>query len=279
MFTPNQTAILAVFARNKDQAFSMSELGRAIGKSPGVFQRGLNSLENQGFITSRRESNRRLLRLNTAHPLSREITRIAIGAPSPLPMEIYMNFPPATTARIGEPHETYEAAAMKILIIAGPNGAGKTTFARSFLRMEAEKMDFINADYLAHGLSPFSPDAAAWKAGKLMLGELDDHAKRSKSFALETTLSGQRYKTIIPKWQNLGYRIKLIFLSLPSVDIAINRVALRVSQGGHNIPEETIRRRYDAGIDNLENVYKPIVDAWTLYESSGDNPVLIDRGE
>ncbi len=279
MLTPNQTAILAIFARSKDQEFSMSDLGRAIGKPPGVFQRGLNSLENQGFITSRRQSNRRLLQLNTDHPLSQEITRIAVGAPSPLPAEIYMNFPPAASINISEPHETYEASALKILIIAGPNGAGKTTFARSFLRKESEKMDFINADYIAHGLSPFSPEAAAMKAGKLMLKELKDHAERSKSFALETTLSGQRYKTMIPKWKSLGYRIKLIFLSLPSVDIAINRVALRVSQGGHNIPEDTIRRRYNAGIENFENVYKPIVDAWTLYECSGGNPVLIDRGE
>lgn len=259
----------------------MSDLGRAIGKPPGVFQRGLNALEDRHLITSHRQSNKRLFKLNTANPFTHEITRIAIGTPSTLPTELYLNLksPSDTSAKIFKPHAVYEAAEQKILIIAGPNGAGKTTFAREFLQQEADCHTFINADYIAHGLSPFSPETAAMKAGRIMLSELEHYTRQLKSIALETTLSGHNYARMIPEWQKLGYRIKLIFLSLPSVELAITRVTIRVQQGGHNIPEETIRRRYETGRRNFDAVYKTLVDAWALYDSSGDKPVLIERGD
>ena len=279
MFSPNQIAVLGILARETDKMYSMSDLGRALGKSPGVFQRGLNSLETQGFITSSRKGNRRLIQLNTSHQLAREITMIALGVPCPLPSEVYMNFPSGVSGKIAEPHETYEASELKLLIIAGPNGAGKTTFARELIQKEAGKLDFINADYIAHGLSPFSPEAAAMKAGKIMIRELNNHIEDRKSIALETTLGGRRYAKMIPEWQEKGYRIKLIFLSLPSVDLAIRRVGIRVSQGGHNIPVNTIRRRYESGLNNFNNIYKQLADAWALYDSSHGKPILIDRGE
>jgi predicted ABC-type ATPase/DNA-binding transcriptional ArsR family regulator len=279
MFSPNQIAVLGILARETDKMYSMSDLGRALSKAPGVFQRGLNSLENQGFITSIRKGNRRLMQLNSSHPLALEITRIALGAPCPLPSEIYMNFPSGVSGKIAEPHEIYKASELKILIIAGPNGAGKTTFARELIEKEATKLDFINADYIAHGLSPFSPEAAAMKAGKIMIRELHNHIDSRKSIALETTLSGQRYAKMIPEWQKKGYRIKLIFLSLPSVELAIRRVGIRVSQGGHNIPIDTIRRRYESGLNNFNSIYKPLTDAWALYDSALGKPILIDRGE
>ena len=115
--------------------------------------------------------------------------------------------------------------AKKIVIIAGPNGAGKTTFAREFLPNEAECSVFINADLIAAGLSPFEPERAAIKAGKLMLTSIKGAVNLQHSFAFETTLSGRSYLQHISDWRLQGYRVKLIFLELPSVDIALSRVA------------------------------------------------------
>ena len=166
----------------------------------------------------------------------------------------------------------------KIVIIAGPNGAGKTTFAREFLPQEAHCPVFINADLIAAGISPFQPEAVAVKAGRIMLAEIAEKLATQQSFAFETTLSGLGYARQIPQWQETGYQVKLFFLSLPNPEVAISRVATRVSQGGHNIPEATIRRRFDAGLRNLENTYKRLVDQWSLYDNSGDEPRLIDWG-
>ena len=164
----------------------------------------------------------------------------------------------------------------KIIIIAGPNGAGKTTFAREFLPAEAQTLSFINADLIAAGLAPFNPDSASFKAGRLMLEEIDECVNAGHSFAFETTLSGLTYLKKIAVWQALGYRVKLWFLSLPDADMAVSRVARRVSQGGHNIPEEVIRRRFKAGLANFHNNYSKVVNSWALYDSSGMNPRLID---
>lgn len=168
----------------------------------------------------------------------------------------------------------------KIIIIAGPNGAGKTTFARSFLPQEAQCPRFINADLIAAGLSPFAPEAAAIKAGRLMLEEIAACVQRGESFAFETTLSGfLGYLRHIGQWRALGYRVTLYFLTLPSAEAAIARVAERVWQGGHNIPEPVIRRRFDAGRRNLNQHYRSKVDAWAVYDNAGIEPILLQWGE
>lgn len=166
-----------------------------------------------------------------------------------------------------------------IVIIAGPNGAGKTTFAQEFLPKEALSLEFINADLIAEGLSPSRPEWVAIKAGKLMVQEIDNRIHRGSSFAFETTLSSKRYLRLIPRWRQLGFQVRLIFLSLSNVDAAIRRVAIRVQQGGHDVPEKTIRRRFSRGLTNFTEVYKNLVDAWVLYDNSGELPVLIDTGE
>ena len=152
----------------------------------------------------------------------------------------------------------------KIFIIAGPNGAGKTTFAREFLPDEAGCLQFVNADLIAAGLSPFAPEAAAFQAGRLMLTQIADHVAHGRSFALETTLSG------------LGYAVSLHFLALPNPEVAIERVAQRVRQGGHNIPEAVIRRRFASGKANLAR-YCALVDDWDVYDNSGAQPVLMSE--
>lgn len=167
----------------------------------------------------------------------------------------------------------------RILIIAGPNGAGKTTFARSFLPAEAHLPRFINADLIAAGLAPFAPETAAIKAGRLMLEEIALCVQGGESFAFETTLSGLGYLRHIALWRAHGYRVSLFFLSLPNADTAIARVASRVRQGGHNISELVVRRRFAAGLENFHQRYKHVVDDWALYDNAGGEPVMLEWGE
>ncbi|MDP3652904.1 MAG: zeta toxin family protein [Rhodoferax sp.] len=168
------------------------------------------------------------------------------------------------------------ASVKKIIIIAGPNGAGKTTFAREFLPTDEACLQFVNADLIAAGLSPFAPETAAIQAGRLMLSQIADHLAHGRSFALETTLSGLGYARQIPQWRAGGYAVALHFLALPNADVAIERVAQRVAQGGHNIPEDVIRRRFAAGQANLAR-YCALVDDWDVYDNSGPVPVLMDE--
>lgn len=167
----------------------------------------------------------------------------------------------------------------KIVIIAGPNGAGKTTFAREFLPNEAGCPIFVNADLIAAGLSPFQPELAAVKAGRLMLEEIHEYSRQGASFAFETTMAGRTYARMIPGWQAEGYHVKLFFLALPSAEMAIARVAERVRQGGHNVPEVVIQRRFVAGRTNFAILYRDLVDSWALYDNTGDEPQLIDWSE
>lgn len=167
----------------------------------------------------------------------------------------------------------------QIVIIAGPNGAGKTTFAEEFLPKEANCIDFINADLIARGLSPFAPEAAAIEAGKIMLEQIAARVKAGKSFAFETTLSGISHASRIRRWRASGYHVKLVFLSLPTVELALARIKARVKLGGHNVPEDVVKRRFDRGIAHFEKVYRHIVSGWMLYDNSGSAPRLIDSGE
>jgi predicted ABC-type ATPase len=166
----------------------------------------------------------------------------------------------------------------RIFIIAGPNGAGKTTFAREFLPQEAGVLTFINADLIAAGLSPFAPEAVAVQAGKIMLTRIASCVERGEHFAIETTLSGNNYARAIPYWQERGYVVKLFFLRLPSPAMAIERVKNRVAAGGHHIPDDVVRRRFDAGAKNFEELYKPLVDEWFFYDNAGTEPILLGKG-
>ena len=166
----------------------------------------------------------------------------------------------------------------KVIIFAGPNGAGKTTFARTFLPAEAGVPVFVNADLIAAGLSPFDPDAAAFRAGRMMLAEIDRHAAAGRSFAFETTLSGHTYLRRIDSWRARGFTVKLIFLSLDSVEEAISRVRTRARQGGHRVPPDVIRRRFDSGMRNFLDVYRRRVDYWQWFENSIWPPRLLEEG-
>ncbi len=168
---------------------------------------------------------------------------------------------------------------LRVIIIAGPNGAGKTTFAREFLPNEAHCPIFVNADLIAAGLAPFAPETAALQAGRLMLQEIERHFAARESFAVETTLSGRGYLKSIHRWQAAGYQVVMFFLRLDTPETAIARVAQRVRQGGHHIPETVIRRRFAAGLENFKNLYAPAVDAWALYDNTGSEPQLQEWSE
>lgn len=166
----------------------------------------------------------------------------------------------------------------KVIIVAGPNGAGKTTFAREYLPREADCPAFINVDLIAAGLSPFKPERVALQASRLMIREMESFSRLGESFAVETTLAARGYIRRIRLWQSSGYAVKLVFLWLPSVEIALGRVAQRVAQGGHKVPDHIVRRRFETGWRNFNAVYKELVDGWQLFDSSGLTPVLFEEG-
>jgi predicted ABC-type ATPase len=162
-------------------------------------------------------------------------------------------------------------------LVAGPNGAGKTTFARRYLPRYAGTLHFLNADLIAAGLAPFQPEAAALSAGKILLGEFRRLARKRKSFAAESTLAGAGLAPRLQALRKAGYRLHLHFLWLPSVDLALARVRARVRAGGHDIPEETVRRRFAAGLENLRGPFAAIFDDVRLFDNSGARPRLVAR--
>ncbi len=162
-----------------------------------------------------------------------------------------------------------------LYLIAGPNGSGKTTFASEFLQNYADCPAFINADTLARGLSGFSPDTVALKAGRILLEQIDAYAAKQTDFAFETTLSGTTYLARLKRLREKGYAIHLFFLWIPDVRLSLARVASRVKMGGHDIAEPVVRRRFHRGIANFLKHYQAVVDSWMLFDNSGRIPHLI----
>jgi predicted ABC-type ATPase len=162
-----------------------------------------------------------------------------------------------------------------VVILAGPNGAGKSTAAPELLQGALAVNEFVNADVIARGLSAFDPESAAIGAGRVMLARLRDLAKQRVSFAFETTLASRTFAPWLRDLAASGYGVHLVFLWLSSADLAVERVADRVRHGGHNVPPETVRRRYDAGLRNFFRLYEPLVSTWRLFNASGPKPELL----
>ena len=162
-----------------------------------------------------------------------------------------------------------------VVILAGPNGAGKSTAAPALLQGALAVTEFVNADVIARGLSAFDPDSAAMAAGRVMLSRLRDLAHQRIDFAFETTLASRSFAPWLHELKASGYAVHFFFLWLPSADFAVQRVADRVRAGGHNVPEETVRRRYRTGLGNFFKLYEPIASTWRLYDSSGPEPNLV----
>ncbi len=167
----------------------------------------------------------------------------------------------------------------KFYIIAGCNGAGKTTASFTILPQILDCEEYVNADEIAKGLSPFHPERVPIDAGRLMLERISTLMQKRVTFAIETTLSTRYYDSLIKKAHKAGYKVILLFFWLSSPEVAIRRVAKRVSEGGHNIPEDIIRRRYEAGIKNLFNIYSHIVDRWLLVDNNTSHSVIFAESE
>lgn len=162
-----------------------------------------------------------------------------------------------------------------VYVIAGPNGSGKTTFAKEYLPKFAKCLEFLNADLIAAGLSPFAPERENVRAGRILLIRIRELTQAGIDFGFETTLAGRNHTKQLSRMKSLGYRIVLIFLWLPDANLAVNRVASRVLQGGHNIPEVDIRRRFDSGLRNFFDLYQPLAEDWLLFDASQITPQLI----
>jgi predicted ABC-type ATPase len=168
--------------------------------------------------------------------------------------------------------------APRCFVIAGSNGSGKTTFAREYLPREASTARFVNADLIAAGLSPLAPGLAAVASARLVLAELDRLAATREDFAFESTLSGLAYVRRLRRWKQAGYFIKIVFLRIESAELALKRIAARVRQGGHDVPATDVVRRFRRSLRNFEAQYRPLADAWELYDNSGSQPTLLESG-
>lgn len=155
-----------------------------------------------------------------------------------------------------------------IVVLAGPNGAGKSTLAPVLLPTTLGITEFVNADVIAQGLSAFAPERTAVAAGRIMLDRMNELAQARSSFGFETTLASRSFAPWLGGLRASGYRVHLVFLWLPTADLAVQRVASRVLAGGHDVPEEAIRRRFDAGWRNFFDLYQAATDTWRVYDSS-----------
>lgn len=167
---------------------------------------------------------------------------------------------------------------MNLYVIAGCNGAGKTTASFTVLPEMLKCREFVNADEIAAGISPFNPEGVAIQAGRLMIDRIIQLLKDGETFAFETTLATRSYVKLIQQAKKRGYFITLLFFSLSTPEQAQRRVAQRVSMGGHNIPSDVIVRRYEAGLQNLFQLYMPVCDYWTLYDNSNCPAIRIASG-
>jgi len=164
-----------------------------------------------------------------------------------------------------------------VYIIAGPNGSGKTTFAKTFLPEYTKCERFINADLIARGLSPFSPQQVALKSGKLVLGQIKELSRNGSDFAFETTMSGATYLKYFKMMKEKGYKVHIFFLWIPNSQLAIARVKDRVSQGGHNVPIKDIKRRFARSMERFFKEYRLLADKWILFNNSGAKPEIIAK--
>jgi len=167
----------------------------------------------------------------------------------------------------------------RLYIISGCNGAGKTTASYTILPEMLGCNEFVNADEIAKGLSPFNPNEVAIKAGRLMLTRIDELLENGVDFAFETTLATRSYVNTVKKAQEKGYLVTVLYFWLNSPELAVERVRIRVKEGGHNIPEKTIRRRYDLGISNMFSLYIPVADYWMFIDNSKTPFEILAEGQ
>ena len=167
----------------------------------------------------------------------------------------------------------------RLYIIAGCNGAGKTTASKRFLPAILNCRQWVNADEIAYGLSPLDPQSVAFQAGRLMLERIQELLGKDETFAIETTLSTRAYRNLVLQAQAKGYLVELVFFYLPSPQMAIRRIAHRVKNGGHHVPDDVVIRRYNRGLKNLKEIFMPIVDQWRIYRYENNSYIILAKGQ
>ncbi|MBI4115383.1 MAG: zeta toxin family protein [Candidatus Omnitrophica bacterium] len=248
--------LLEYFFTHSDTSHHLREIAHLIKADPANLSRELKRLEKEGIFLSSKRGNQKLFSLNRNYPLYDELKSI--------------------TEKTLKPHTAGKPKHNATLyVVAGPNGSGKTTFARKFLPEYVKCKQFVNADLIAGGLAPFSPEAAALHAGRLLVEEIKKLSDKGMDFGFETTLSGKSYAVTLKKLKDEGYQIQLFFLWIPTIDLALSRIKDRVKRGGHDIPEPVVRRRFHKGIQHLFSLYRPLIDSWILFDNSGSDPDLI----
>jgi len=248
--------LLDYFFTHPEARLYLREIAAKIGADPANLSRALGRFEKEGIFVSEKEGLQKYFSLRKSYPLYAELKSIVQKT---------------LRGRGGE----RGARGAAVYIVAGPKGAGKTTFAREFLPEYVQCRQFVNADLIAGGLSPFSPEALAIQAGKLLLGQIRNLAGKGIDFGFETTLAGKVYQKLFPDLRSKGYVLRLFFLWIPSVQLALSRIQDRVRRGGHSIPEPVVERRFERGIQNLFKIYRPLVDSWALFDNSGSFPHVV----
>jgi predicted ABC-type ATPase len=175
--------------------------------------------------------------------------------------------------------EISEPQQPRVVVLAGPNGAGKSTCAATLLPQDLDVRQFVNADTIASGLSAFAPETAAIQAGRILLAHIAELARQRQDFAFETKMSSRSFLPFLRRLQQEGYRVRIIYVWLRSPELSLQRVAERVRRGGHSVPADIIRRRYRRGLANFMREYQRLANSWVLCDNSGDEPVVVARGE
>ncbi|MEA3346527.1 MAG: zeta toxin family protein [Candidatus Auribacterota bacterium] len=265
--TNSKVKIIRLFiSRSEDFIASGREISRLIGMTPPAVHTTLKDLYNQDILKRDIIGKQHIYKLNTN---SRLVKNILVPA---FKRELLIK--KGTTISFKEKTKVKEK---NVYIIAGSNGSGKTTFAGKFLPDYVKCPNFVNADLIAQGLSPFSPRSAALKAGRLVLSQIHEFIKMQVDFGFETTLSGKTYVKLFKHLKMENYNLHLFFLWIPSTQLALARIKDRVSEGGHNVPAEDVKRRFNRSSLNFFKLYKPLLDSWMLFNNAEIKPALIAK--
>ena len=259
--------LLVHFFTHPREKLYLREIAAKLRGDPANLSRELKTLEKEGVFISEIRGLHKYFSLNQSYPLYEELRSIILKITS---------FSPAEETRTSFRKE--RTPAPNVYIVAGPNGAGKTTFARKFLPTYAHCRQFVNADLIAGGIAPFSPEGSAIQAGKLLLEQIRSFSKKGIDFGFETTLAGKSYRNLLAGLRREGYKLHLFFLWIPTLEMALSRIEDRVRRGGHSIPKPVVGRRFGRGIRHLFELYRPLVDLWVIFDNSGSFPHLIATG-
>ena len=258
-----RAGLLSLFFLNPQSSYYLRELGRLLKASPGALARELKSLTREGLLLRVMGKGKVIFyRINPRYLLFNEIKSMI----------------EKSRGGVKSPASVEKGRKSSVYIVAGPNGSGKTTFAKKFLPDYAHCKQFVNADLIAGGIAPFSPEGSAIQAGKLLLGQIRSFSRKGIDFGFETTLAGKSYRNLLADLRNEGYKLHLFFLWIPTLEMALSRIEDRVKRGGHSIPKPVVARRFGRGIRHLFELYRPLLDLWCLFDNSGSFPHLIATG-